>query len=69
MSVTDEQKKLLKSTVSIAREHGKQITDKFYSTLFADTSRISKFFQSNQSKNRKATCSTRRDHLAFHRKS
>jgi nitric oxide dioxygenase len=49
MSVSEEQKKLLQSTVGTAREHSKQITDKFYSTLFKDHPEFRNFFnQTNQ---------------------
>jgi nitric oxide dioxygenase len=49
MSVTEEQKKLLQSTVSTARENSKQITDKFYSTLFKEHPEFKNFFnQTNQ---------------------
>ncbi|CAF4125383.1 unnamed protein product [Rotaria sp. Silwood2] len=44
MTVTDEQKKLLQSTVSTVREHSKNITTKFYETLFKENPEFRGFF-------------------------
>jgi len=49
MSLTAEQKKLVQSTASIMKQHGKEITTKFYSTMFAEHPEIRNFFnQTNQ---------------------
>jgi nitric oxide dioxygenase len=49
MTLTDEQKKLVKSTASIMKEHGKDITTKFYNTLFTEHPEFRNFFnQTNQ---------------------
>jgi len=44
MSVTEEQKKLLKSTGAVLNEHGKEIMTKFYATLFKDHPEFRNFF-------------------------
>ncbi|CAF1041076.1 unnamed protein product [Rotaria sordida] len=48
-NITAEQKKLLQSTVATMREHGKDITTKFYATLFKEHPEFRNFFnQTNQ---------------------
>jgi nitric oxide dioxygenase len=49
MGLTAEQKKLVQSTASIMKEHGKDITTKFYATLFNEHPEFRNFFnQTNQ---------------------
>ncbi|CAF3423213.1 unnamed protein product [Rotaria sp. Silwood2] len=49
MSVTAEQKNLLQSNISVIKEHGKEITTKFYSTMFKEHPEMRNFFnQTNQ---------------------
>jgi len=49
MGLTEEQKKLVKSTASIMKDHGKEITTKFYRTLFNEHPEFRNFFnQTNQ---------------------
>jgi nitric oxide dioxygenase len=49
MGVTEEQKQLLRSTAYIFKDHGKEITSKFYSKLFKEHPEFRNFFnQTNQ---------------------
>ncbi|CAF3612693.1 unnamed protein product [Rotaria sp. Silwood1] len=49
MGLTDEQKKLVKANAHIMKDHGKEITTKFYTTLFKEQPEYRNFFnQTNQ---------------------
>ncbi|CAF1003976.1 unnamed protein product [Rotaria sp. Silwood1] len=49
MGLTEEQKKLVKANAHIMKEHGKEITTKFYNTMFKEQPEYRNFFnQTNQ---------------------
>ena len=49
MSITDEQKQIIKSTAPILKENGKEITSIFYKNLFqANPELLNLFNQTNQ---------------------
>ncbi|CAF2822771.1 unnamed protein product [Rotaria sp. Silwood2] len=49
MTLTDEQKKLVQANASVMKEHGTEITTKFYATMFNEHPEMRNFFnQTNQ---------------------
>lgn len=50
MSLTNEQKKLIQDHMSIMNDHGKEITTKFYSTMFQEHPEMRNFFNETNQK-------------------